>query len=698
MSSDRHTSPRWPVAGGAIVFLASIAAVTLLSRQVGPSALAYVAALAIGSAAVSALLWRPVRLTAGAVLLVAALGHGIALFGETIFEDDFYRFIWDGWRVLETGTPYGVPPEDFLGDPAVPAPMQAVLDWINYPFYPTIYGPVLQVLFAITTFFAGADEFGLRIAFASASLLLTALIMRRHSPGRAALFAWNPLVVAESTLHLHPDIVLALALFGAIVAGRRHPVVAGVLFAMAAGVKVVALAAWPMLLRLRPAALAAALITLAALYGVFAIQGQGVGFDSTETFATQWYFNPLAFEPLARLLGPELSRLATLAIAGLLVLWFHASARDFDGVPLAPIFGAILLFSPAVNAWYLIWLLPFALDRRDIWPYVASAVLPLSYLTGINLELYSLRDFEVHPLALGLERIAIGAAIVFDLWRSRKRASTGPANLTSIAEPRVSVVIPALNEEGPVGATVRGIIAAAPPGLAEVIVADNGSTDNTAAEARAAGANVVRQPERGYGAACLAALAAVNPRSNIVLFMDADLSDVPEEAAQLLGPIIAGEADMVIGSRNLGAIEPGAMSAPQRFGNWLAPALVRVIWGVRYTDLGPFRAIRRDALERLAMADRDFGWTIEMQVRAAKLGLLTAEAPVHYRKRIGTSKISGTLRGVVAAGWKILFVIAREAFGDFDRAQRATQNPQKHSVDEGFSPQKVTILVPQPKE
>lgn len=668
--SGQYTSPRGRTACGAIAFLASITVLVLLSRQIAPSALAYVAALAIGSAMVSALLWRPVRLTAGMVLLVAALGHGIALFGETIFEDDFYRFIWDGWRVLETGTPYGVPPEDFRGNPAVPASMQAVLDWVNHPFYPTIYGPVLQVLFAVTTFFAGADEFGLRILFASASLLLTALIMRRHSPGRAALFAWNPLVVAESTLHLHPDIVLALALFAAIVAGRRHPVLAGALFGMAAGVKVVALAAWPMLLRLRPAALAAALGTLAVLYGVFAVQGQGVGFDSTETFATQWYFNPLAFEPLALLLGPELSRIAALLAAGMLVIWFHSSARDFNRVPLAPIFGAILLFSPAVNAWYLIWLLPFALDRRDIWPYVASAVLPLSYLTGLNLELYSLENFEVHPLGLGIERIAIGGAIAFDLWRGRRRAGTAPSGLAPIAEPRVSVIIPALNEEGPVGATVRGIMAAAPPGLAEVIVADNGSTDDTAAHAKEAGARVVLQPERGYGAACLAALAAVDPHCNIVLFMDADLSDVPEEAAQLLAPVIAGQADMVIGSRTLGAIEPGAMSGPQRFGNWLAPALVRVIWGVRYTDLGPFRAIRRDALEQLAMADRDFGWTIEMQVRAAKLGLVTAETPVRYRKRIGTSKISGTVRGVFAAGWKILFVIAREAFGDFDQGQR----------------------------
>ena len=138
---------------------------------------------------------------------------------------------------------------------------------------------------------------------------------------------------------------------------------------------------------------------------------------------------------------------------------------------------------------------------------------------------------------------------------------------------------------------------------------------------------------------------------------------------------------MVIGSRTLGKVDPGAMSAPQKFGNWLAPFLVRLIWGARYTDLGPFRTIERTALERLNMADRDFGWTIEMQVRAAKLGLRTTERPVNYRQRRGISKISGTLKGVFAAGWKILFVIAREAFGDFGRDYAATGKKMEQRFD-----------------
>lgn len=659
--------------------LGTVGTLVLLSRQVAPPIIGYAGALAVGGALVSLLLWRPVALTARTVLLVAAAAHMLALFGHTVFEDDYYRFLWDGWRVLEAGTPYGVPPAQFIDDPALPPAWQAVLEWINYPELPTIYGPALQTVFAALAAVAGTDPLGLRLAFAAATLGLTALVLRRHNPGRAALFAWNPLVVAESTLHLHPDILMALALFAGLVAGRRRPIAAGAFLGLAAGIKIVALAAWPLLLRLRPRALATAVAVLGALYLPFALQGQGIGFETTATFATDWYFNPLAFEPLLWLLGPGIGRLVALLLAGLLVLRLHAGARDADSVPLAAIFAAILLFAPAVNAWYLLWLLPFALDRREIWPYAASAALPLSYLTGLNLELYELDGFAVHPLAQLTEWGVIAGALGFDLWRHRQQGKRAAAAPTPLAAPHVAVVIPAYNEEASVGATVRGIRAAAPPGLAAIIVADNASSDATAAVAAAAGARVVPAPERGYGAACLAALAALDPAVNIVLFMDADLADVPEDAAALLAPLIAGSADLVIGSRTAGVIEPGAMTAPQRFGNWLAPALVRVIWGVRYTDLGPFRAIRRDALDRLAMADRDFGWTIEMQVRAARLGLRIAERPVRYRKRVGQSKISGTVRGVIMAGWKILYVIAREAFGDFDRssAPRARTAPPR---------------------
>lgn len=223
----------------------------------------------------------------------------------------------------------------------------------------------------------------------------------------------------------------------------------------------------------------------------------------------------------------------------------------------------------------------------------------------------------------------------------------------------VAVVIPVLNE----APALPRVLAAIPGWVAHVVVADNGSSDGSGDIARAAGAIVVEEPVRGYGGACLKALAALPDDVGIVVFMDGDASDDASDMAALVDPIRNGEADMVLGSRVLGERERGALTPQQIFGNALACTLIRLIWGMRFTDLGPFRAIRRDALARLAMTDRNYGWTVEMQVRAAKLGLRCREVPARYRRRIGTSKVSGTIRGVVGAGTKILYVIGREALG-----------------------------------
>jgi glycosyltransferase involved in cell wall biosynthesis len=232
----------------------------------------------------------------------------------------------------------------------------------------------------------------------------------------------------------------------------------------------------------------------------------------------------------------------------------------------------------------------------------------------------------------------------------------------SNASPRIDVVIPALNEE----ASLPLVLAALPhPPVRRVVVADNGSADGTARVAREGGAVVVPAARRGYGSACLAGLDHLrrNDPPDVVVFVDADFSDSPEELPRLVAPILAGEADLVIGSRVLGRRERGALLPQARAGNLVACLLIRLLYRHRYTDLGPFRAARWDALERLGMSDPNFGWTAEMQVKALRHGLRVTEVPVSYRKRVGVSKITGTVTGTVRAGYKILWTVLRYSRG-----------------------------------
>ncbi|MEZ5967431.1 MAG: glycosyltransferase family 2 protein [Planctomycetota bacterium] len=217
-----------------------------------------------------------------------------------------------------------------------------------------------------------------------------------------------------------------------------------------------------------------------------------------------------------------------------------------------------------------------------------------------------------------------------------------------------TVVIPVLDE----ALSLPLVLAELPRDLVRrVIVVDNGSTDGSAAVARAHGAHVVTEPRRGYGSACLAGVAALRVDDEIVAFLDGDHSDYPDDLRELLEPVWSGAADLVIGSRMLRHEARRALPPQARFGNRLAALLMRLLFGLRCTDLGPFRVIRQADLHRLGMTDRDFGWTVEMQLRAHLRGLRVREVPVRYRARIGDSKISGTLRGSLRAGYKILKTI-----------------------------------------
>ncbi len=221
---------------------------------------------------------------------------------------------------------------------------------------------------------------------------------------------------------------------------------------------------------------------------------------------------------------------------------------------------------------------------------------------------------------------------------------------------RIEVIIPCLNEEQAIGK----VIAKIPDWVDRIIVADNGSDDQTRIFARQAGAMVVTEPQKGYGATCLRALQ--EPHKNaIIVFIDGDYSDYPEDMADLVDPILSGKAKMVIGSRVLGKAEAGALTLPQKFGNWLACHLMTFFWQSNFTDLGPYRAIEMAALQQMGMKDKDYGWTVEMQIKALVFKISALEVPVRYKKRIGISKVSGTIKGTLLAGTKILGLIGTYA-------------------------------------
>ena len=226
-----------------------------------------------------------------------------------------------------------------------------------------------------------------------------------------------------------------------------------------------------------------------------------------------------------------------------------------------------------------------------------------------------------------------------------------------IQQPSIYVLIPAYSESTSIGKVIRDI----PKHLVkEIIVINNGSSDDTSVVAESEGATVITEHRKGYGYACLKGIEYLKfpaADDDIIVFLDGDYSDFPQEMELLIKPIIESKSDLVIGSRVLGKRESGAMLPQQIFGNWLATKLIKLFYGIHFTDLGPFRAIRWSALNQINMQDKTFGWTVEMQVKAAKLNLRCAEMPVSYRKRIGISKVSGTIKGTILAGYKILLTI-----------------------------------------
>jgi hypothetical protein len=381
---------------------------------------------------------RPRRATVLGVTVVLA---ALCAFARPVAEDDYWRFLWDGYRTLTDGTPYGHAPVAWFGDPSLPATMQTVLDGINHPEVPTIYGPLLQALFLGAHLVAPGDPSGLSILFGAVHVACSALAMRFVPAHRVALVAWNPLLLHQCLINLHPDFLVGWLLLGAAIAARRAAAArAAAVLAMAVATKVSAFAAAPVLwIAAAPAGAArranlvrgacAGLATLAIVYLPWFVMSGTEG-PGLATFAAAWRFNPALFAPLAAILGDSTARLVAAAIVGTFVAGLAAGAtprRAFASTVLA--LAALLAFSPVVNAWYLAWLLPCAAITRWRAPWVAAAALGLSALTAGELGLPG-DPFAVPGAVVALQWAMIAAAVAVDLnaHRRRRRLPAAPAS------------------------------------------------------------------------------------------------------------------------------------------------------------------------------------------------------------------------------------------------------------------------------
>ena len=591
-----------------------------------------------------------------------------------MLSGDIYRYVWEG-RVQAAGA------NPYLLSPLAPelAPLRDH-DWsqINHPEATAIYPPLAQLVCrglaasggGVTRFKAAFVAFDLGVV-----LLLGAMLRRRGAPlANLVLYAWNPLVVVEVAGSGHLEPLGLLPLLAALVWAHRRPAAAWGALAACIAVKYAGLLVAPLLARGHRSRVGPLLATALLLVVTLPFLSAGKAlFASLGLYAAKWRFNDLLFAPIMGVVGSlfaakALATLFLLAVLALLV-WRRTALETAAQL----VFCTGLLLSPTIHPWYLLWpvvLLPLV-PLRPLFFWSGSIVFAYLFV----LPLRGTEAFAAsHWLPRCLEIVPPLLVLAFDLRRrlittkrspapvtvkvSERESPALPSNAAKVANlSRVALVIPALDEEEALPKVLADLerLQRSHRLLDTIVVVDNGSTDGTASIVRRAGVTLLEEPRRGYGAACLRALAHLRQTPpDIVVFMDADCSDHPEDLPALLRPLLEGNYDLVIGSRVLGEREPGALLPQSRFGNWLATRLIRARFGFRYTDLGPFRAVRFRTLEAMRLADRDFGWTIEMQIRALQIGARVTEVPVRYRRRIGRSKISGTVTGSLRAGTKIL--------------------------------------------
>ncbi|MGQ0645342.1 MAG: glycosyltransferase [Elusimicrobiota bacterium] len=600
------------------------------------------------------------------LILLAGIAFRLTVFlAPPSLSDDIYRYLWDG-RVQAAGlNPYFYAPDD----PALEFLRDENHAGINHKPIRTIYPPLAQAAFrsaaAVSPALSAQRLLFLAFDMALMVLLVFYLRLKKLPPENVLLYAWNPLVLVEFSSSGHMDSLGMFFLMAGLFAweaGRRGG--AGILWGLCFLGKFASLllVPWMVLRRGGLRAFSAFLLTVAAGYAAYLRWPLGevtAGlFSGAAVYAKNWYFNAGLYALLSEITPFSGASLKIALFGGAAALGLVLARRlPEDGIAAYAgiLWAACLAASPVVHPWYAAWLAPFLC----LYPVRAGLL-----FTGLALSSYLvLPEYR----ATGLWRLpawvpwlewgAPFALLVYDgIWKKR-RSVQAPARPAAPSVPlRPWVIIPALNEEK----ALPLVLAEIPRDKAAgVIVVDNGSTDGTAEAARAGGAGVVRENRRGYGRAVLTGLSRLPPECDTVVVMDGDHSDYPEDLGRLLAPLERGEADFVIGSRVLGGAPAGSLTPQQRFGNWLSCFLLWIFFGRKFTDLGPFRAIRRRTLDSLRMEDDGFGWNVEMQIKAVRDGVPTVEVPVRYRPRIGVSKISGTLKGTLLAGTVILWTLFR---------------------------------------
>ncbi len=431
MTEPRHQAPtaarRWVDAAGLWCAL-GYAVLAVLVRQPGEPGLPQFYFLVAWAGLPAFALFHyflrhDIAFPLGRMILWAVVFRLCGLAGGPFFEDDFFRYLWDGYRFATAGTPYGIAPEAFFVDPAVPAALQSVLDRINNPDLPTIYGPTTQLLFLLGYWLQPANVLALQALLILVDLATIGLLLRLAPARNVMLYAWCPLVVKEIAFTAHPEGIGVCLLMAAIVLAReRHWRTTALCLGLAGGAKVFALVLAPLiLLRARLVHWLLFAATLGALYAPFALSG-GTDLESLGVFAREWEFNSAAFG----LLTTVLSRAEAMAVLGVVFVAFwmhHAVQLHRHGVPDIPrgdwIFGAFLIVSPVINPWYLLWLLPFAVIVPSAWAWTASVAVLLAYTTGLNLNASELQAYQqpawVRPLEFGV----ILLAFAWDLIRQR---------------------------------------------------------------------------------------------------------------------------------------------------------------------------------------------------------------------------------------------------------------------------------------